>query len=249
MEDVITNDTQDLTSINYRVIHNAGASRVAAHDVYTGVVEVKQTYNMNALVKRMTERGCAAKKSTIKLVLSDFAELVSDLVAEGNAVNIPGLVRFAPAIRGTFASEEDVWNGNEHRIVVNATSGHRMRAAAANSSVTRTTSVVLPKLIQLADMASGHLNVISSQGTFMVTGERLTWNANAEDEGWFLNLAGDEVKCTAVEGTQDPACAVLRTTMVFETSGVPLELFFRTRINDVLRQVKYGTAVVTAAAD
>ncbi len=237
-----------LRTVNYRVIQNAAASRIANKEVYTAQVAIKEKYSLAALTERMVAEGCIVDEPTIELVIKKFAKLVQKLVAEGRSVNISGLVRFAPAIRGTFETPDAAWKAANNAIVVNASTGSEMRIAAARSSVNRVDKVALPKLEQLVDIATKHSNVITSEGSFLVTGEQLTWDISAEDEGWFLNYGGDENKCEAIESEQDPECAVLRTTAHFEEAGLPLELFFRTRINGQLHQVKYDSAVVTATA-
>ncbi len=246
MENIIIQNTTATPAIRYRVERNAAASKTCNHDVYTALTEVKECYDLNRVASRMIERGCAVKKSSIALVLNDFAELVSDLVAEGYAVNIPGLVRFAPAIRGTFASIDAPWDASAHQIVVNATVGSRMRIAAAQSNVQRVQLTVLPKPEQLIDMTTQRANVITSEGSFLVTGTQLMWDEAAEDEGWYLLLGGEEIKCTALETEEDGTCVVLQTDRIFEAADLPLELFFRTRINGTLHQVKYHDAIVTA---
>ncbi len=248
MADVMIQNNENLESVNYHVIENGAASKVAGKPVYTGVVEVKETYNTAAVAKRMVEAGCAVKRSTIQLVLGEFAELIGQLAAEGRAININGLVRFAPAVRGTFASIDAPWNAAENALVVNATVGTRLRVAASNSAVIRTaTGMPLPKLERVVDLTTVRDGVISSEGAFFVMGSHLTWNKDAADEGFFLDDGSGEARCEGLESVQDPTCAALRTDLVFESSGVSLRLVFRTRQGtNTLRQVEFSKELVTA---
>ncbi len=247
MDDIIINETANPNTIRYRVVLNPVASKAAERDIYTGVAEVKEILALSHVMKRMAERGCAAKKSTIQLVLNDFAEVVSDLVAEGYAVNIPGLVRFSPAIRGTFASEDAPWQATENQVIVNASIGGRMRKVAAKSSVQRIGLITLPTLTKVTDVNSQEVGVITSEGVFYVAGTLLNWDVDAADEGFFLNCGGEETRCTVIEHTAESA--MLQTDQIFETADLPLELFFRTRIEGTYHQVKYPDAIVTATAE
>lgn len=246
MAEMMSDSTTNLASVNYRVIENAAATRAAGKPVYTGVVSVKETYNTAAVAQRMVSEGCAVKAATIRLVLSEFAELVGKLAAEGRAVNINGLVRFAPAVRGTFASEDAAWDPAQNAIVVNASVGSRMRVAAAGSQALRVNTVVFPTMLRVVDFATARDNVITSEGTFFVMGSRLTWDRSREDEGFFLAHGVTEEKCTLIEDVIDPTCVFLKTDAVLE-SGTELRLTFRTRINGSFYQFPWSGEPLVAA--
>ena len=248
MADVMIETTPAIESVNYHVVENPVASKSAGKPVYTGVVEVKETYNTSDVAKRMVAEGCPVKGSTVLLVLNEFADMLAKLTAEGRAVNINGLVRFAPAVRGTFASAEAPWNAASNALVVNASVGARLRNAASTSSVVRTDRILaLPVLDRVVDLTTVTDGVISSEGAFFVMGSGLTWNPAAEDEGFFLDDGSGEARCEGIESVQNPTCAALRTDLVFESSGVALTLVFRTRQGGTtLRQVAFAKPLVTA---
>lgn len=250
MSDIFTdNSVQNFGSVQYKVLRNGAASKIAGKDIYTARVVAKETYGTQELAARMVSEGCAVKASTIRLVLNEFAELTGKLVAEGRAVNIGGVVRFTPGIRGTFDTVDSAWNATKNEIVVNAAVGSRMRAAAALSGVTRLDSIELPVLMRVIDVATGKTDTLTSLGAFFVSGERLTWDDTAEDEGWFLNYGGFETKCTAAEGEQDPGCAALTATQEFLSADEEVKLVFRTRMGGtVLHQVAYDKPIVSATA-
>lgn len=248
MADVMIETNPAIESVNYHVIENAAASKAAGKPVYTGVVKVKETYNTSDVAKRMVAEGCPVKGSTVLLVLNEFADMLAKLTAEGRAVNINGLVRFAPAIRGTFASADAPWSDASNALVVNAFAGTRLRHAASGSSVVRTERALpLPTLERVVDLKTVRDGVISSEGSFFVMGSGLTWNPDAEDEGFFLDAGAGEERCEGLESVQNPTCAALRTGLVFETPGEALILVFRTRQGGTsLRQVDFTQALVTA---
>ncbi|MEG1479746.1 MAG: DNA-binding domain-containing protein [Kiritimatiellia bacterium] len=142
MEAIMNEMKSTLESILYRVVKNSAASLQTGTTVYSAIVELKETYNITDIAKRMASEGCVMKESAIRLVLTEFADLVGTLVAEGRAVNIGGLVRFVPTIRGTFESPTAPWDASKNHVLVNAMAGNKLRQAAKESSAVRTT--VLP---------------------------------------------------------------------------------------------------------
>lgn len=248
MANNVMNETDsNLGNIRYTVVENGAASKAKGEPVYTAVVTAKETYNIADIAARMTAEGCTVRPATIKMVLSDFAELAAKLVAEGRAVNIGGVVRFAPAIRGTFTSPEDVFDPARHQVVVNATIGNRLRSSAATSSVQRVQNVTLPKIDALFNTVDGSEGTICSKGMFVLTGSRLIWDDTQEDEGFIINLMGVETKCRTILGDPTGKRLVLRTTQPMNPGDAP-ELWFYTRINGGLYQIKYNGALICVEA-
>lgn len=233
------NETEsNLGNIPYYLKENGAASKAKGTPVYTAVVPAKETYAIADVAERMAAEGCAVRPATITLVLSEFAELVAKLMAEGRAVNIGGVVRFAPAIRGTFASEKEAFDPARHHVVVNATVGNRLRAAAAESEVRRIHQVILPTVDELYNMVDATPGTVCSRGQFMVKGTRMTWDDSKADEGFILNLFGVETKCRVVMPDATGKRLVLQTSQAMEVGDTP-ELWFYTRIDGGLFQVKY----------
>ncbi|MEG1932994.1 MAG: DNA-binding domain-containing protein [Kiritimatiellia bacterium] len=144
MEAIMNEMKSTLESILYRVVKNSAASLQTGTTVYSAIVELKETYNITDIAKRMASEGCVMKESAIRLVLTEFADLVGTLVAEGRAVNIGGLVRFVPTIRGTFESPTAPWDASKNHVLVNAMAGSKLRQAAKESSAVRTTALSPP---------------------------------------------------------------------------------------------------------
>ncbi|MEG2415116.1 MAG: DNA-binding domain-containing protein [Kiritimatiellia bacterium] len=236
MADIINDTKPAIESINYRVVRNGAISQKQGKDVFSGVVDLKETYNITDLAKRMVSEGCAVKNPTIRMVLTDFAELVGKLTAEGRAINIGGVVRFAPSVRGTFGSQNAAWDATKNRVFVNATAGSKLRMAATSSTVVRT-EMARPQVELLINGITGELNTLTIGGSGFLSGKRLNFRAGVEDEGVFLAIAGvmmhcstegatdQSVKFTCPEGLEDGATGnvILRTRLGDESLPIPYQ--------------------------
>lgn len=245
--DFVSDSNEDFKRIHYKLQYCPLASRKAGRDVYSGAVIKKETCGTVQLAKRLASQNPLIKESHIRMLISDLANLIGDLVSEGRAVNIGGVVRFMPVIHGTFDSPDEPWNPEKHKVLVNACVGSRMRKILEKSAVSRIGGTSSPELLQVLNPEMRSVGSISSGGKFMVTGSRLVWNPEAEDEGWFINLGGAESKCEVVKMKEPFDLAVLRCTQTFETPDTPILLIFRTRPDGkVLHQIAFNGPLVTA---
>ncbi len=105
--------------------------------VYSARVVEKEVYYLDDTIERMLASGCVVSESVVRLVLKEYFKMVETLVKQGRAVSIPGMVRFAPAIRGTFDSPEEDFDPKKHKIVVNATISKNLHKVAADSPTRR----------------------------------------------------------------------------------------------------------------
>lgn len=235
-------------TIQYYVVENPAATKLKGEPVYTGVVKIKESYAINDVIERMAAEGCAVKGSTIRLVLTEFSDLVGRLVSEGRAVNLNGVVRFAPAIRGTFANGKADFDAERNSVVVNATAGSRLRLAAVGSPVAKVPSAALPTLAAVYNLSTGSQGTICSEGGILVTGTKLEWDADTADEGFFLNYEGVQTKFS-VTGVPSATAVALVTGQAME-EGDTAELWFRTRMGgDTLYQVRLADDLVCEAED
>mgnify|MGYP000763766836 CR=1 FL=1 len=232
--------------IRYTVHRNGGASKFKGEETYTAYVST-DTAALGEVADAMVTRGCPYAKSYIVAVLTDMANVVGDLLRSGRAVNLGGLVTLRPTIKGTFEGEEGTFSSSANRLAVSASVGSKLRNVTMGSPTLKQSSVQLPTIEKLLNVADGSENTLCSKGQFMLTGARLTWDDTKEDEGFFLNLMGVETKCQTLLGDPQGKRLVLRTAQTMSV-GDTLELWFRTRINGGLYQVKYNATITCVAA-
>lgn len=246
---VLTTKSREYTfgRIRYKLIRNGHLSQKGKRNVYVASVLNKETYGTDELAEQIVSRGCPLNKSAIKLAIDDLANLISELVAEGRSINIGGVVRFMPVIHGTFNSPNEPFNPQKHKVHVKACVGTKMRGAKNERMPQRLGPTKVPVLKTLLNVGTNSNKAISSGNKFFVFGENLTWNASANDEGWFIIYNGQETKCESINPVEDRFAAVLRTNATFDASGEPLLLIFRTRLGGkVLQQIPYPGPLVTA---
>ncbi len=130
-------EISEVKCVEYCVEEHKAASMKKGRKVYVARVVEKEVYYLEDTIDRMRANGCLADESIIRLVLHNYFKLVKQLVSEGRAVAIPEIVRFAPAIRGTFDSPEESWNPKKHKVVVNATISKKMQKVAEQSPIRR----------------------------------------------------------------------------------------------------------------
>lgn len=241
----VENEERTYGRVHYKLIRHGSLSKQKRRDVYVASVLKKETYGTVQLAKALEARNPLLSERLVRLMIGEMAELIGEVVSEGRMVNIGGVVRFMPVIHGTFDSPDEPLNPEKHKILIKACSGFRMRKVAAESQATRISAPEVPVLRDVRNSDSVASRTVSAQKTFFVLGERLLWNSEAEDEGWFINLGGTEIKCSVVNA--DPTLAALRCDEPFEAPGMPILLIFRTRPDGkMLHQIAYSKPLVTA---
>lgn len=232
--------------VRYTVSRNAGASKFAGKEVYTARV-VADTAALGEVADAMVAHGCPYAKSYIVAVLTDMANVIGDLLRQGRAVNLGGLVTLRPSIKGTFEGEDGCFSSGTNRLTVSASVGVKLRGVTSGVATIKQGGVTLPLLERTINVADGTENTLCSGGQFIVIGSRLMWDDTQSDEGFFLALQGVESKCPVIVPDAKGRQPVLRTTQVM-TPGDEPELWFRTRINGGLFQVRYAASITCVAS-
>lgn len=250
-ETILSSDNEGTVDVvQYKLRLNPLASSKAGRSIYNGVVIKKETYGTRQLAARMVKEQTPLNASTIQMVINDLANLIAKLASEGRAINLGGVIRVMPVIHGSFDSFDEPWNPKKHKLRISACAGTKLRNAAILSPLMRLDGPNKPEILQVinvADPKKPKHDRVPSAGEFVVAGNLLAWDRDAADEGWFLNYKGQEAKCEVVK-SENPHCATLRTTYVFNEPGESLLLIFRTRLNGEksLHQFAYGNPLETA---
>lgn len=231
--------------VRYTVSRNAGASKFAGKEVYTARV-VADTAALGEVADAMVAHGCPYAKSYIVAVLTDMANVMGDLLRQGRAVNLGGLVTLRPSIKGTFEGEDGSFTSGTNRLTVSASVGVKLRGVTSGVATIKQGGVTLPSLERIVSVVDGSENTLCSEGQFIVVGNHLTWDDEQPDEGFFLVLQGVKTKCTVIVPDTKGKRPVLRTSQAI-TPGDEPEVWFYTRVNGGLFQVRYEAQLTCVA--
>ena len=221
-------DNGDAVGIRYEVVKNHAQSKLKAVDVYNARV-VAGVKSLREVADAMVLEGCKYETAEVLAILEKFAQVTARLLQKGHAVNVGSLVRFRPSIQGKFNAENDVFQRGAHRILVRACIGSALRDVAATANVMRVTPALpLPELLEVFNGATGNADCISNEMTFTVRGKAFVYDKDAADEGFFLNLDGQELRCSVI-ALDDGAGHALLMVPHQVAPGNELELTFRTR--------------------
>ena len=242
-------DNGDSVGIRYAVVKNHAQSKVKAQDVYNARV-VANVKSLREVADAMVREGSKYEAAEVLSILEKFATVTARLLQEGNAVNVGSLVRFRPSIQGKFAAESDNFQRGTHRIMVRACVGSALRNVAAAAPVSRVSAAVaLPELLAVYNGATGNPDTVSNESTFIVKGANMVYDINAADEGFFVNLDGQELRCTVILMDEKHANAVLLMPHQI-APGNEVALSFRTRhtTSGGKAIISYGKTLVCEAA-
>ena len=246
---MVNADNGDAVGIRYEVVKNHAQSKVAAKNVYNARV-VASVKSLREVADAMVLEGCKYETAEVLAILEKFATVTARLLQKGNAVNVGSLVRFRPSIQGKFEDEGDSFQRGTHRILVRACIGSALRNIASTASAMRVTPALpMPELLAVFNGATGNEDKVSNEATFAVRGKALVYDKDAADEGFFLNLDGQDLRCPVVT-IDEAACNVMLMVPHQVAPGNELELTFRTRhtSNGSLAVVGYPTSLTCEAA-
>ena len=133
--------------------------------------------------------------------LTVYREVVTDLVADGSAVNT-ALFHITPSIAGVFNGLGDSFAPARHTVKVNLNQGAALRSAAGRIK-TRKVQVAdpIPYIVEVKDVLSGSTNDhLTAGGVVQMRGSRLKFVADDTTNGIFLlpAIGGTEVRLTTV---------------------------------------------------
>ena len=239
----------DSAAIRYDVVKNALLEKSKGEVSYFARVHAN-TKSLREVAETMVREGSKYSAYEVYCILESFATVVTRLLQEGNAVNVGSLVRFRPSIQGKFEGEGDSFQRGTHRILVRACIGSALRNIASTASAMRVTPALpMPELLAVFNGATGNEDMVSNEATFAVRGKALVYDKDAADEGFFLNLDGQDLRCPVVT-IDEAACNVMLMVPHQVAPGNELELTFRTRhtSNGSLAIVGYPTSLTCEAA-
>jgi hypothetical protein len=242
-------DNGATSAIKYEVVKNHALSKVKGVNKFYARV-MASSKSLREVADTMVREGCKYEPGEVVAILEKFADVTTRLLQEGHSVNVGSLVHFRPSIRGTFESVDDSFSKADHRLVVTASIGSALRNAVANATVVRVTQVSFPEMSIVYNAITGTPNTLCPDGDLIVMGKRLTWDDEAEDEGFFTIVEGSKVRCEVYSLDKEKTSAFMHSKQ-FMMEGDEAQLIFSTRNtgNGELATFAYSTPIVYEPAE
>jgi len=202
-------------------------------DDFAAHVEITATANMETIAKHMLDQGSTVTSADILAVLEDAIKACEALLLEGYSVNLGGLVRLQPSIKGIFHGANDKFDPSRHRVDVGATPGTRVRnKVRAEAKVKKDETILpLPDLITFQDVISNTTNTTATpNGIGTIIGHRLKFDPTQPDEGIFFKVAGmpPEIKVTYVQRNMPAELIFINPATL--VPGTQYYIFVRARV-------------------
>jgi hypothetical protein len=172
-------------------------------DDYSAAVQVVDSADLEALVRRMLERGSTTTRADILAVMEDAIGACEALLLDGMRVNFGGLVELFPRLRGVFNGVTDTFDPARHSVDVGANPGIRVRQTVRDQAGVVKDEAVKPSPnpLEYRDVGSDTTNDQVTVGNIgQLSGSRLKYDESQADEGvYFVATAGGETKVTTVQ--------------------------------------------------
>ncbi len=173
-------------------------------DDYAAVVQAIDSADLDALVRRMLDRGSTTTRADILAVMEDAIGACEALLLDGMRVNFGGLVELFPRVRGVFNGVTDVFDPARHSVDVGANPGIRVRQTVRGQATVAKDEAVkpAPNPLEYRDVGSDTTNDQVTPGNIgQLSGSRLKYDAVQADEGVFFiaTAGGAEIKVTTLQ--------------------------------------------------
>ena len=234
--------------INYALFEN---HITPEPEIYAAHVEITGSADESTIAQRIIEQGSTVTSADILAVLEDTIKACEALLLEGYSVNLGGLVRLQPSIKGVFNGPNDKFDPARHKIDVGATPGQRVRDKVRAEAKVKKDETILPApvLISFQDVISHTTDTTATlNGIGTIIGHRLKFDPNQPDEGIFFKVAGmpPEEKVSYVQRNMPAELIFINPTTL--VPGTQYYIFVRARINGgtELRAGRLNTPITAA---
>lgn len=191
--------------IEYKVLKVP--TRVEEEAPYAGRV-VHHPMSLKQLSETMVREGSKYSESEIHSILTHFFETIRNCLREGKTVNVGGVLRLSPSIRGRFENDEDEFDPKRHKLRVNSVLGHEFLHLFDDFTGVELKKVegeLLPKI--------SHVTVtkmIPEGWNFFVRGNYFVTPTGTEGSYWFLEVGSEKKRLQLVASNSNRA-VILQT--------------------------------------
>ncbi|MCG8525973.1 MAG: DUF4469 domain-containing protein [Opitutales bacterium] len=168
---------------------------------YRAQVTGLKSYDTDAILELMLQRGSSLTKGDAKLALQIYTETITSILEDGGAVRTE-LFNAAPSITGNFSGPDDAFDETRHQTNINLRPGTALQDTEPHIQTEKRDSVgVGPIISSVDDVLSNTTNkTLTPGGVIKIHGGRLKVNTSRQDNGIFLiHTSSDEtIHCTTL---------------------------------------------------
>lgn len=170
--------------IKYHLAENHLTDRT---DDYMAQVQSTGSFDKEAIVERMLQRGSLLTKTDILAVLNGFDETVQEVIKEGATIALP-LFHTGFSISGVFDGPTDSFDSTRHSIKVNISRGTLLREVQGEVKAEKTaTPAPSNTIIEVKDSVTGSVNeTLSAGGVAEIYGNNIKIAGDNAQNGIFL---------------------------------------------------------------
>ncbi len=159
-----------------------------------------QSYDREAFINLMLQRGTLVTKTDIVAVFNNMEETAAYLIENGDTINLP-LLNTGFSITGVFEGATDSFDAARHKLNVNVRKGTVLREAEKRVKLSKITAPSpQPQIIEVKDSISGVVDTaLTAGGAVELAGINIKLSGDKPEVGlYFVAENGTETKAATV---------------------------------------------------
>ena len=161
-----------------------------------------KTIELDDLIEGIIQNaGTTVSRSDIAAVFADFKAVTKAFLFTGHRVNLNGLCRFSPSVKGGFTGMDDGYDPLRHKVSVACSAdGEIRKEIGLLSNVEKiVTQIVQPKIFSFVDTDTETTNMQMTTGNIgSAIGHLMTFDKTQLDEGLFVVDSVDNAETVRV---------------------------------------------------
>ncbi|MDR2897678.1 MAG: DUF4469 domain-containing protein [Spirochaetaceae bacterium] len=159
------------------------------------------SYNREAFINLMLQRGTLVTKTDIVAVFNNMEETALSIIQNGGTINLP-LLNTSFSITGVFEGAADVFDSERHKVNILVRKGKALKELEDSIQVSKVSRAPLsqPIILEVKDSTSGTTNaILTPNGVVKIQGSTIKLAGDKEAVGlYFVSETGTEFKATNI---------------------------------------------------
>jgi hypothetical protein len=160
----------------------------------------KTSYDREAFINLMLQRGTLVTKTDIVAVFNNMEETAAYIIENGDTINLP-LLNTGFSISGVFDGATDMFDPARHRLNVNVIKGSVLREAEKRVKLSKISAPSpQPQILEVKDSVSGKVDsTLTARGAVEIAGINIKLSGDKPETGlYFVAKNGTETKAVTI---------------------------------------------------